>query len=124
MDLARVLLPAKDWTLTLSRVFVSVGVKEATKEDTSLKRHPKQHPIEKIDQRVESVTFHCPGKRQFVVLPQDVAEKIRPISQQEQQHVTKTHDDFVVHLRPHKVAQLKGWADLLVQEKAQALKSA
>lgn len=83
----------------------------------------KQHPISEIKQGEESVTFFCPGNQQFVVLPEDVAKRIVPISPRGQQFVTKTHGNFRVHLRPAKVAQLRSWADLMEQEKAEALAS-
>lgn len=83
----------------------------------------KQLPIAKIEQGVESVVFHCPGGRQFVVTPEDVV-KIKAISPRAQQHVVQTHDTFTVYLRPHWIARLSSWADLLAEEKATALKNA
>ncbi len=80
----------------------------------------KQLPIAKIEQGVESVTFHCPGNQQFVVIPEDVA-KIKVLSPRAQQHVVKDHTTFTVYLRPHWIARLSAWADLLMQEKVGAL---
>ena len=69
----------------------------------------KQLPIESIGTNSERVTFACPGRQQFVVLPHDV-QLLKIVSRRQQQCVATDVQGFTVYLHPMWIARLKKWA--------------